>query len=183
MKRLLGIVFIFTLLLTSVGLAGAQEPPINTPADNACNEGGVMAGKCGDSEWAWTCGWHLARWLTRGGWSGTYDMPATCAILLPTRPPVIVVEAPASSGPAAPAFPSGNCVFFGGFLHVYVNFNGGFSVPFGATAYSNDQCTLAFTTTAKLIYAPPPFDADALCFAAFGSNAIDTFPNNVYSCF
>jgi hypothetical protein len=172
MQRLLGIVFIFTLLLTSVGLAGAQEPPINTPADNACNEGGLMAGKC-NTEWEWVCGYYLARWVNAGGYSSTYAFPDWCApsLLLPPRPPVIVTaSASTSSSPAAPAFPSLGCVDFG--PGGQVNFAGSYFLPAGSPRYNAfTACTAigVFAPLPRIVYAPPPFDANALCGSAFGT--------------
>jgi hypothetical protein len=174
MQRLLGIVFIFVLLLTSVGLAGAQEPPIGSPADNACNEGGAMAGKCGNSEWAWTCGWHLARWLTRGGWGGTYAMPDTCAILLPPRP--IVVQ-------TSSAFSVGACLFDG--TSAYANFNGSYFLLSPFEYFTDPSCTVSggFTVAGKVVYAPAPFDANTLCLAAFGTTVLmGPFGDDIYTC-
>lgn len=180
MKRILGLLFIFTLLLSTTGLAGAQEPEIGTAADNACNEGGPMAGKC-DTEWEWECGYYLARWLSGGGWSGTYTMPATCVLVLPPRPPVIVVEAPASSGPAALVFPVGGCLFNG--QQFYFDFAGSYFLPAGSPVYDDNLCTTSSATTHRLIYAPAPFDATALCQTAFGTTVqVGPFGDDLYIC-
>jgi hypothetical protein len=70
-----------------LGLIAAEDAPEpNTPEDNACYEGGVMAGKC-DTEWAWKGGWYLARFLTDD--LTREQVPDEFQILLP--PPV---EAP-----------------------------------------------------------------------------------------
>jgi hypothetical protein len=180
MQRLLGIVFIFTLLLTSVGLAGAQEPPINTPADNACNEGGAMAGKCGNSEWAWTCGWHLARWLTRGGWGGTYAMPDTCAILLPPRPPVSVAG---STDSTTAAFVDNTritgCVLIN--PGTYASLTNALSIPAGTQVFSDASCSVgAGILGTNFVYDPSPLgsNADALCLAEFSlPRSIGAGPN------
>lgn len=180
MKRIFLSLFIFTLLISTAGLVVAQEPEIGTAADNACNEGGPMAGKC-DIDWEWICGWHLARWTSGGGWGGTYTMPTTCTILLPPRPPVIVVEA-LVSGPTGPAFPSVGCVRVTGIS--YANFNGGFALPANSLTY-NAGCvaSLGFWGQ-RLISSPPPFDATALCLAAFGTTVVagPFGGDNVYTC-
>lgn len=69
------------------------EPEIGTPQDNACHVGGSMAGKC-DTDWAWTCGWYLARYEA-GVFNG---VPANCQILLDVKPPRIIPSANSDSG-------------------------------------------------------------------------------------
>lgn len=71
---------------------GTYNPERGTAADNACNEGGVMAGKC-NSEWHWTCGWYLARYDA----GVITSVPATCQILLDVRPPKVLPEAEAAA--------------------------------------------------------------------------------------
>jgi hypothetical protein len=67
-----------------LGLIAAEDAPEpNTPEDNACYEGGVMAGKC-DSDWAWKGGWYLARFLSDD--LTREQVPDEFQILLP--PPV-----------------------------------------------------------------------------------------------
>lgn len=56
-------------------------PEAGSAGDNACNPGGSMAGSC-NSEWAWTCGWYIARYD-----AGVFtSVPRTCQILLDLRP-------------------------------------------------------------------------------------------------
>lgn len=75
------LVTILTLLCLVAPVVSAQEP--NTAADNACYEGGVMAGKC-TTDWHWTCGWYLARFTN--GQFAREQVPVTCAGLLPPLP-------------------------------------------------------------------------------------------------
>lgn len=56
-------------------------PEAGSAGDNACNPGGSMAGSC-NSEWAWTCGWYIARYDA----GVVTSVPRTCQILLDLRP-------------------------------------------------------------------------------------------------
>ena len=85
LKKLLLLVLIL-LMVVLPNAAFAEEPEVGSAADNACNEGGSMEGKC-DTDWAWRCGWHLARWEAAGGWSGTYPMIIDCINILPPPSP------------------------------------------------------------------------------------------------
>lgn len=55
------LVICFVAMFALLPTTNAQDPTAGSKEDNACNEGGSMAGKC-DTEWAWTCGWYIARW-------------------------------------------------------------------------------------------------------------------------
>lgn len=80
MKKL-GLFLLIMLLIT--GVVSAQQPGENepSPAENACNAGGALAGKC-DTEWEWTCGWYLALFY-EGKAAG---VPSTCQILVDVLP-------------------------------------------------------------------------------------------------
>jgi hypothetical protein len=84
MNKLALLILIFALILP-FGIVTAQEPPIGSSDDNACNKGGAMEGKC-DTPWEWTCGYYLARWEKEGGWTSNYAFPNDCQSLLPPRP-------------------------------------------------------------------------------------------------
>lgn len=58
---------LLVVLMATVAPALADGPAPDTKQDNLCYEGGAMAGKC-TTEWAWVCGWYLARF---------YFLPAT----------------------------------------------------------------------------------------------------------
>ncbi|MBZ0305231.1 MAG: hypothetical protein K8I82_04100, partial [Anaerolineae bacterium] len=81
MKKLSLFLLIVLLLLT--GVVSAQQPDGDapSPADNACNPGGALAGKC-DTDWEWTCGWYLAQFY-QGKAAG---VPTTCQILVDLLP-------------------------------------------------------------------------------------------------
>lgn len=83
MKKAIWILLIIVLAFP-IGMVSAQEP--GTKEDNACYEGGSMAGKC-DTPWEWVCGYYLARWEANGGWA-TPNNPFNdaCASLLPPLP-------------------------------------------------------------------------------------------------
>jgi len=85
------------VLLISAVPTYAEEPAVGTAEDNACNPGGVMDGKC-DTDWEWTCGYYLARWISAGGWGGNYMMNSDCVSLLPPVPVVEINEAGAVAG-------------------------------------------------------------------------------------
>lgn len=65
----------------------AYNPPFlpdeGTAQDNACNPGGVMAGKC-TTDWEWTCGYYLARYDS----GQALGVPSSCQILLDVRPQI-----------------------------------------------------------------------------------------------
>ena len=91
MKHLIKVILLVAFIITSafpLAIVHADEPAIGSPEDNACNPSGVMDGKC-DTDWEWGCGYYLARWLSAGGWSGTYHMIADCVSLLPPVPPQV----------------------------------------------------------------------------------------------
>ena len=53
------------LALTMVSTA-QEQTPAETPQENACYAGGSLEGKCdwptdAEDEWAWSCGWYIAR--------------------------------------------------------------------------------------------------------------------------
>jgi len=77
------------LSITVAIISSASEPKPETPEDNACYAGGAMEYKC-DTDWEWTCGWYLARWITAGGWQGNFVMPTDCLILIILRPMSII---------------------------------------------------------------------------------------------
>lgn len=60
------VILVLTALLGVVSLAAAQTPADEDPTQNICYDGGLWEGKCNwpteaETEWAWTCGWHLAQ--------------------------------------------------------------------------------------------------------------------------
>lgn len=56
-----------------------NDPLVNEDA-NACFGGGEMEGKC-DTDWEWTCGWHLIRY--NEGFITAEEFPIECSSLLP----------------------------------------------------------------------------------------------------
>lgn len=175
MKRTFGAILILMLLFSLLpSVAMAQTPEVGSPADNACNEGGSMAGKC-DSEWEWDCGYYLARWLSAGGWAGTYRLPVWCEVLLPPRP---LIEAPIIAS-SSPAFPVAFCVQIAG---AYYNFNGGFVA--GGSQFVDALCTNpgAAAFNSDLVYSPAPFDPNALCILAGRPGVNVILAPDIYLC-
>lgn len=83
MKKSLSLITVLMLVLLGNQFAYAQDP--GTKEDNACNEGGSMAGKC-DTPWEWVCGYYLARWEANGGWNTPNNvLNDACVSLLPPR--------------------------------------------------------------------------------------------------
>lgn len=59
-------IYLRVLILMGIMLFVIPALAADDAADNACYEGGSMAGKCNlsteaETEWAWTCGWYIAR--------------------------------------------------------------------------------------------------------------------------
>lgn len=66
--RLLWLITLVLLLAVSL-MAVAQGTTAESPEDNACYTGGSLEGKCDwptekEDEWAWDCGWYIARYDT-----------------------------------------------------------------------------------------------------------------------
>ena len=76
--------WILALLCLLFGLtlvSAAQDGASGSPEDNACNVGGSLEGKCdwptdAEDQWAWTCGWYIARVDT--GELTANDVPDWC---------------------------------------------------------------------------------------------------------
>lgn len=159
--------------------------PLGDRNENACNEGGSMAGQC-ESVWAWQCGWYVAQWVNAGGWSGNYPIPSECSIGLP---PVHVKSSITSPGspPVQAQYPSAGCVSY--HSGNYVNFYGGWALSTSYPLFTNANCTNEYADSilgpvlgsGRLVYAPAPYDANQLCQEAFGSNAASNY-GLVYSC-
>lgn len=178
MKSVSIILLVIIVVLVLFVPAYAQDDGGSTD-DNECLTGGVMEGKC-TSDWHWICGWYLDNWFDKGGWLANppTDFPDWCnpRSLLPPPPP--------PPDPNAPGFPSGGCVYNGPYYNDYTNFNGGWALAAPSPVYSDSGCTLFSTTWIQgIVYAPAPFDANALCQAAFGRNAVfNSPPSDVYLC-
>jgi hypothetical protein len=170
--------FILIALALPFGFAHAQQPP---DPENACFEGGSMAGKC-QSAWEWVCGYYLAHWEAAGGWFNPANnlLPDWCASLLPPRS-IISNFLEANSNSSLPPFPSAGCLFEGG---VYINFGGSYFV-FGGPFYTNATCTPpdnAAGYNGPIVYAPAPYSPTALCQAAGGSGVNSAAANDIYYC-
>lgn len=67
MKSKIRLLVLFVALLALTLVSTAQdENSGESPEDNACYAGGSLEGKCdwptdAEDEWAWTCGWYIAR--------------------------------------------------------------------------------------------------------------------------
>lgn len=164
---------------------GAANDPQTNDRANACYDGGTLADKC-DNDWAWQCGWYLIR--HEAGLVSRDEFPLWCSILLPT----LTASFPATdimgagfvpTGPASP--PVGGCIqALAGF---YVDFSGGYSLPANTFGFSDSACSAPVATKLGLntVYAPPAYDASALCVVAFGqpTAGYGTYMNDLYECF
>jgi hypothetical protein len=74
---------------------GSGLPECGTRADNECNPGGTMGGKC-DNEWLWKAGWEIARF--NDGRMTREEVNIEWRFLLP--PPVELPPGVVSSGPS-----------------------------------------------------------------------------------
>lgn len=75
------ILALMCLLFGSTLFSAAQENLSGSPEDNACFTGGSLDGKCdwptdAEDEWAWECGWYIARVDT--GEFTVNDVPPWC---------------------------------------------------------------------------------------------------------
>lgn len=173
MKKILWLLLIILLVVVVTPLH-AQEPTVGSKEDNACNEGGSMAGKC-DTPWEWVCGYYLARWEEAGGWSGGYNLPTWCESVLPARPVDPITGAVVVVGPG--------CVSVPGWWSV--DFKGGFTIPAPVFSYPPMDCTAApngqFLN--PMVYAVNQPAAAALCQSTFlRPNTTATQHPNIFQC-
>ncbi len=82
MKKTLLLTVVLLVLALGIMPVYASDPEPGTAADNECNPGGTMAGKC-DTDWEWQAGWYLARY-NRNQLTAA-QVPATYRGLLPTN--------------------------------------------------------------------------------------------------
>lgn len=78
------------LILFALPVLATEE----SAADNACYEGGSLAGKCdwpteAENEWAWTCGWYIAR--AEQGVIAPGEVPSWCGYHPLTAPTVNII--------------------------------------------------------------------------------------------
>jgi hypothetical protein len=60
------LVLLTALFAVTLASAAQDENTVESPDENACYAGGSLEGKCdwpteAEDEWAWTCGWYIAR--------------------------------------------------------------------------------------------------------------------------
>lgn len=72
---------ILLVLFIPMGVVYADDPAPGSPQDNACYEGGVLAGVCSTPQ-DWECGYSFARWEAAGGLSGRNSIAIGCESLL-----------------------------------------------------------------------------------------------------
>lgn len=72
--------------------------------------------------------------------------------------------------PSGSPFPAAGCLLVYASPNRYANFQGGYSLPGSAQFYSDPACTTLEGSGLgdPVVYAPPGFDANALCQQAFG---------------
>jgi hypothetical protein len=73
---------LMALLALTLASAAQDENTGESPEDNACYAGGSLDGKCdwptdAEDEWAWTCGWYIAR--VESGVIPEHDIPKGCS--------------------------------------------------------------------------------------------------------
>lgn len=82
-------IYLRALLLMCIMLFVLPALAADDAADNACYDGGSMAGKCNlsteaETEWAWTCGWYIAR--AQSGALPASGVPSWCGYRPVTSP-------------------------------------------------------------------------------------------------
>ncbi len=184
MKTASLLLVILLVFIVPISMVSAQQPTTGTPAigspeDNACNVGGKMEGKC-DSEWAWSCGWYLARYYS--GLFTRQQVIATCQMLLP-----VPVAAPSTSS-AAGFSPACFTHSVPGVQHDE-NFNG---VPNSVnnvvgTISQNGTCSGGFNFNRTYVVASSMGDANGICVAlgfggSTGQSSNDGVPSNFWIC-
>lgn len=85
-------------------------------------------------------------------------------------------------GTAPPRYPSAGCVEAR--AGKWAQFNGGWALAFLSPAYNDSTCTPPTDTVFgfKSVYAPPGYDADALCLEAWGTHVNELDGNYVWAC-
>lgn len=112
MRKLLLSSLVVLLLISALTLVLGQSD--SSSADNACFTGGVMEGKCDlltpeAREWAWMCGWYVARFYD--GRLSADQVPSTCQNLIPGAPvaatlPMMLPSATATAMPSSTFAPT-----------------------------------------------------------------------------
>lgn len=91
-KALIVLLVLFAVIAMSSITLLADDAAPGSAADNACNVGGSLEGKCdwpteAERVWAWTCGWYIAR--AERAVIGDSDVPAWCFYrVVPTKTPL-----------------------------------------------------------------------------------------------
>lgn len=179
------ILLLLTLAIILVSLVPIKVSQAQDP-ENACFEGGAMAGKC-NTDWEWVCGYYLAQWTNAGGWQNPNNIPfpSWCnpqSLLPPTPAPVIVDQA------SGAIFPIGFCVGIP-VSSQSVSFNGSYFIQGPFTYYNgtvNCDTTPSTQYSGTYVYAPAPFDPLTLCKSAFGtlvSTSLKVADSDIYQCF
>lgn len=136
------------------------------PHENACYEGGSMWRDNGDgcpTEWHWLVGWYLANWENNGGHSNPDNFFPDWGNPQSVLPPLPEPPEPSSDGDA---YPSAGCLLWET-GPTYLDFGGGWNLS-TPMRYSDAACTNPSSTIdLKFVYAPAPYDAEALCNEAF----------------
>lgn len=168
-RMLVLLIALFALTLAS---AAQEETVTELPEDNACYAGGSLEGKCdwptdAEDEWAWTCGWYIAR--AENGVIWRADVPEWCNYF--TNPAFTPVCYPSSE----PEFPDLEMI-----APVDTRNNGRFYISTDGTC-SGDY--LAFT----VIAAPPVEESLEMayekCASITGATEVFTFPIGLFEIF
>lgn len=87
------------------------------------------------------------------------------------------------ASPTGPQFPAAGCLLVFDNPNEYANFQGGYSLTGLANLYTDSSCTNSGGSMGgPVVYAPPGFDANALCQEAFGLPAKAEFRSSVFAC-
>lgn len=149
---------IFGLTLAS---AAQQTNSEGRPEDNACYTGGSLEGKCdwptdAEDEWAWDCGWYVARVDT--GVFTVYDVPEWCNYFVAPR--VICYDS---------FMPGQRDFILTGALNTVSNASGYLSL--------DGTCTGGVAQTETLVTGSNALDATATCQSLLGLNYVGVSMN------
>lgn len=162
MKIYLRALLFICLVLLAMPVLATEK----TAADNACYEGGSLAGKCdwpteAETEWAWTCGWYIAR--AENGAFAASDVPSWCGYQSTT-----VVD-------------NDGCIEVVGSNYPDLRLIGALNTPNNAHFYmSNDGTCQTVHQTITIVTAIDIHDAQNSCIALLGVGYVGMPLSSIY---
>lgn len=159
--RLLVLALMIAILGMVVSAQTTTPTSTESPEDNACFAGGLLEGKCdwptdAENEWAWTCGWYIARYGT--GEFTISQVPEWCNYFVGVDP----IE-------------DATCYY--SLLSLLPNFtlNNALNTLDNATFYENDgpACVTLTGEFGTVVEGADASDAQTVCESIFGTPDVD----------